>query len=184
MLCNIMAFSLQESLSREHFSYFVSRALALCASDFWRNCIFWALYQVRKGNSLQTGCSIPQGITLLIIQSLTSALPAHLPIRYIPLSPKPWGLSIPTGQTSQTGQVLSPAKRGEEPTLTLPGRYELKLYNRHSLEWYYFQFAGACVSYLSGLYRTRKMLSPVAEKAHRKYLIRFCFEEKFVWIAW
>lgn len=94
-------------------------------------------------------------------------------------------------------QALPPAQRGKEPTLGLSGRYELtfydqerklscldkgqiglKLYNGHSWEWYYFQIAGSDASYLSGLCRTRKMLSPVVEKVRGRYRIRFCFEEE------
>lgn len=94
-------------------------------------------------------------------------------------------------------QALAPARREKEPVLGLPQRYELtfydqerklsclekgqiglKLYNGSSWDWYYFQISVSDAAYLSGLCRTRKMLSPVIEKVRGKYRIRFCFEEE------
>ena len=93
--------------------------------------------------------------------------------------------------------ALSPTERGREPSVGFPGWYALsfyaqerkmdrltegqvglKLYDGKSWGWHYFQISQADASYLSALCRTRRMLSPVLEKVHKRYRIRFTFEEE------
>ena len=93
-------------------------------------------------------------------------------------------------------ETQDPASRGAEPTLGLPDRYELtfydqerdvcnidkgiiglKLYNGTAWEWYYFAISPADAKYISNLKKVRKMLSPVVEKNHERYQVRFAFEE-------
>ncbi len=93
-------------------------------------------------------------------------------------------------------EALSPAERGTEPVLGLPKRYaitfysadrdtdslqegviSLKLYNGKSWEWYKFKVSGADSRYISHMKATRHMLSPVLEKSHGRYRIRFSFKE-------
>lgn len=92
---------------------------------------------------------------------------------------------------------LSPSDRGKEPTLGFPDRYELTFYDQErdlcdvekgiiglklydgvsSWKWYYFQISGSDARYICHLRATRKMLSPVVEKVHGTYRIRFSFQE-------
>ena len=86
--------------------------------------------------------------------------------------------------------------RGREPSMGMPDRYELafydqerdlcdleegiiglKLYNGKTWGWYYFQVTKSDAKYIANLKAKRKMLSPVVEKVHGKYRIRFSFEE-------
>ncbi len=90
----------------------------------------------------------------------------------------------------------SPSKRGEEPKLGLPDRYELtfykddrklcslkdgivglKLFNGKIWDWHYFKISPSDAKYISAMCSSRKMLSPVVEKDHGRYKIRFSFEE-------
>lgn len=87
--------------------------------------------------------------------------------------------------------------RGKEPILGMPSRYELtfyfqernmdflengviflKLYDGKSWKWYGFTIAQSDARYLSGMLKSRKLLSPSVLKVRGSYQIRFCFEEK------
>ena len=89
------------------------------------------------------------------------------------------------------------SEQGKEPTLGLPSRYELtfyktehnvetlsdgqiklKLYSGSSWEWYTFTLRPSDARKIADLASRRKMLSPVVEKVHGKYRLRFSFEEK------
>ena len=89
-----------------------------------------------------------------------------------------------------------PSERGSEPTLGLPSRYELtfysqerdlcnlekgvvgfKLYDGVSWAWHYFKISPSDAGYISRMKDSRKMLSPVVEKARGSYRVRFSFEE-------
>lgn len=93
-------------------------------------------------------------------------------------------------------EKLSPAERGVEPTMGYPSRYgltfyeqerdlegirdgviRLKLFNGKTWEWYDFLVKKADAQYIGKLMTTRKILSPIVEKVHKKYQIRFSFEE-------
>lgn len=93
-------------------------------------------------------------------------------------------------------EALSPAVRGVEPKIGFPSRYELtfydqerkmsnlaegqiglKLYNGKTWDWYYFEISASDAGYLMHLCKTRKMLSPVVDKVHGRYQIRFSFKE-------
>ena len=94
----------------------------------------------------------------------------------------------------QTGKLCPPAVRGVEPKIGFPSRYELtfydqerkmsnlaegqiglKLYNGKTWDWYYFEISASDAGYLMHLCKTRKMLSPVVDKVHGRYQIRFSF---------
>ena len=93
-------------------------------------------------------------------------------------------------------EALSPAVRGVEPKIGFPSRYELtfydqerkmsnlaegqiglKLYNGKTWDWYYFEISASDAGYLMHLCKTRKILSPVVDKVHGRYQIRFSFKE-------
>lgn len=90
-----------------------------------------------------------------------------------------------------------PHERGEEPSLGLPDRYSLtfygqerdlcdiekgiiglKLYDGRTWDWHSFKISPSDARYISNVRRSRKMLSPVVEKAKGRYRIRFSFEEE------
>ena len=93
-------------------------------------------------------------------------------------------------------EELKPSERGAEPIMGYPSRYELtfyeqerdlegirdgvvrlKLFNGKTWEWYCFLVKKTDAQYIGKLMGTRKILSPVVEKVHKKYRIRFSFEE-------
>ena len=97
----------------------------------------------------------------------------------------------------QNWEKLSPEERGKEPVIGLPNRYELtfydqerdmscmadgqirlKLFNGKVWKWYSFLMKPSDIRYISRIASTKRMLSPTIIKAHGKYRIRFCFEEK------
>ena len=94
-------------------------------------------------------------------------------------------------------ETLSPTERGDEPKLGIPARYELtfyeqdrdmcsfkegiiglRLYSGKEWDWYYFRISSSDAKYISAMRARRKMLSPVVEKDHGRYKIRFSFEEE------
>lgn len=93
-------------------------------------------------------------------------------------------------------EELRPDERGAEPVMGLPERYELtfyeqerdleniqdgiirlKLYNGRDWGWYTFQIKDRDARFISKLMGTRKILSPVIEKVHGKFRVRFSFKE-------
>ena len=94
-------------------------------------------------------------------------------------------------------ETLSPSERGEEPSMSLPARYELtfyeqdrdmcdfengivglRLFDGKKWGWYYFRVSPSDAKYISTMKDTRTILSPVVEKRHKRYQIRFSFEEE------
>ena len=90
-----------------------------------------------------------------------------------------------------------PGERGAKPALGLPDRYSLtfydqerdlcdiekgvvglKLFDGKAWDWHYFRISPSDARYISGVRKTRKMLSPVVEKVKGRYRIRFSFKEK------
>ena len=97
----------------------------------------------------------------------------------------------------QNWEALFPEERGNEPVIGLPNRYELtfydterdmscmadgqiwlKLFDGKVWKWYSFLIKPSDIRYISQIAATKRMLSPTIIKAHGKYRIRFCFEEK------
>lgn len=97
----------------------------------------------------------------------------------------------------QNWEALSPEERGNEPVIGLPNRYELtfydqerdmscmtdgqirlKLFDGKAWKWYSFLMKPSDIRYISRIAVAKRMLSPTIIKAHGKYRIRFCFEEK------
>lgn len=93
-------------------------------------------------------------------------------------------------------EKMKPDERGVEPILGFPDSYELtfyeqerdvcdlekgiiglKLYNGKVWDWYYFMVGASDARYIDGLRKHRTMLSPIVEKSHGRYQIRFSFEE-------
>jgi hypothetical protein len=89
-----------------------------------------------------------------------------------------------------------PSERGDEPVLGIPERYELtfykqerdfsflkqgiikvKLFNGKTWLWFAFRIEKDVAGYISKLIGKRTLLSPVIEKYHGSYRVRFCFEE-------
>lgn len=89
-----------------------------------------------------------------------------------------------------------PDERGEEPTLGMPDRYELtfyeqerdleqmdkgvislKLYDGRAWNWFRFRINPSDARYVGKMRKSRTILSPVVEKVHGQYKIRFSFEE-------
>lgn len=94
-------------------------------------------------------------------------------------------------------EALSPKERSAEPKIGFPNRYELtfyrqerdldnmekgliglKLFDGKTWNWYYFRVSPADAKYINKVSKEKKLLSPVIEKTHKGYRIRFSFEEE------